>query len=330
MDSAVQRNLALDLVRVTEAAALCASRWLGKGEGSAGLKAAVDAMRRGFMAVELDGVLVSGGAEQEWPLFMSKGEKLGAGAAPCMDVAVDPVEGVSLLALGRPNAISVAAVAPAGSMHAPSPDSYMLKLVLPPAAAHLGASLELDMPAGELLPRVAKALGKEVAQLTVFVLHKPRHKELIQAIRTAGARILLHDEGDVAGALMVAGPQGGADLLLGIGGAPEAVVTACALRGLGGKLLARYAPQSQEEQRQLQDSGVDLQEVVSEQELVRSNETFFAASGISTGPVLQGVNITSHGAGTHSLVVRGGTDSLRFIRSRHNREKLTRITGLEL
>lgn len=330
MDSAVQRNLGLDLARVTEAAALCATRWLGKGDGSAGLKAAVDAMRRGFMAVQLDGVLISGGAERQWPLFLSQGEKLGAGAGPRMDVAVDPVEGVSLLALGRPNAISVAAVAPAGSMHVPAFETSMQKLVLPRAAASLAPELMLDMPVADLLGRVAKALGKDVEQLTVFVLHKPRHKQLIQDIRTAGARILLHDEGDVAGALMVATPHGGADLLLGVGGAPEAVVSASALRGLGGRLLARYAPQSQEERETVQQTGLDLKQVFTEQDMVRAEDTFFAASGISTGPLLQGVSYSRQGASTHSLVVRGRTDTLRFIHSRHNRAKLTRISGLEL
>lgn len=327
MHNELQQNFALDLVRVTEAAALCASRWLGKGDGAAGLEAAVETMRLNFRALNVDGFLVTGGGEREWPALMHPGERLSTYTGPAVDVALDPVEGVSLLALGRPNAVSVAAVAPRKSLFAPGAINYMQKLVVPEAARGV---VDLDAPVAENLQRTAKALNKDTEDLTVFVLDKPRHVDLIEEIRRAGARILLHAEGDVAGALMVASPEPVADMLLGVGGASEGVLTACALRGMGGCMLARLAPQTEQEHHQLLDSGVDLQRVYTEKDLVRSEETFFACTGISGGPVLQGVRFGGIGASTHSLVTRGATGSVRFIKSQHNRDKLMQISGLEL
>lgn len=327
MASAFDRNFALDLARITEIAALCAARHLGRGDGDAGLQAAVDAVRQSFQSLNVDALLCIGDAEGNRAPLLHPGEQLGTGQGPKLDLALDPVEGLSLLALGRPNAISVAGVTPRGGMFAPGPSRYMFKLVMPEAARNVA---DLQAPVAQNLRNTARALGKRLDELTVFVLEKPRHKDLIAEIRAVGARILLHSEGDVAGALLVTSPTPAADMLLGVGGTPEAVLTACALRGMGGCLLGRLAPQSPEEKEALRDAGLDTERVYTEQDLVSSGEAFFACSGISTGDLLQGVHYDNQGATTHSLVARAATGTVRFIHSRHNPHKLQRISGLNL
>jgi fructose-1,6-bisphosphatase II len=230
MAEAPEKNLALDIVRITEAAALASARWLGRGDKEAGDGAAVDAMRVSFSTLNIDGLVVIGEGEKDHAPMLFNGEKVGKGTGPSLDVAVDPVEGTNLLAYGRPNAISVVGVAPRGSMFNPGPSYYMQKLVVPREARDV---VDLDAPVKENLSRVAKALDKSVQDLVVFVLDKPRHEKLINEIRAAGARIQLQTDGDVAGALMAVDPRSEVDIMMGTGGTPEGVLSACAIKGMG-------------------------------------------------------------------------------------------------
>ncbi len=323
---APQQNFALDLVRVTESAALSAARWLGKGDKNSGDQAAVDAMRLTFNALHIQGTVVIGEGEKDQAPMLYNGERVGSGTGPVLDVAVDPVEGTSLLAFGRPNAICVVGVAPTGSMFSPGPSYYMKKLVVPPAARDV---VDIDAPVHENLHNTAQALGKDMDDLVVFVLDKPRHASLIEEIRAAGARIQLHTDGDVAGALMVVSPHAEVDMMLGTGGTPEGVITACALHGTGGRMLCRLDPQSEAEKHRIMDAGGDLQTILTEADLVRSEDTFFACTGISSGSFLRGVKFTGQGAVTHSLVIRGKTGTVRFIESHHNLQRLMRISAVD-
>jgi fructose-1,6-bisphosphatase II len=323
---APDRNLALDLVRVTEAAALCSARWLGRGDKNAGDQAAVDAMRLSFNTINIQGVIVIGEGEKDEAPMLFNGETVGAGTGPAMDVAVDPVEGTRLLAYGRPNAIAVVGVAPKGSMFNPGPSFYMQKLVVPSQARD---AVDLDAPVADNLRGIAKALDKDVDDLVVFVLDKPRHKKLIQDIRTCGARIQLHTDGDVAGSLMALDPTDMVDVMMGTGGTPEGVLSACAIRAVGGQMLARLDPQSDAERLNLLDAGFDLSRVLTAEELVTSNDTFFAATGISGGTWLAGVSFSGHGAVTHSLVLRGKTGTMRRIESHHTWDKLMKFSSVK-
>ena len=241
MAEAPEKNLAMDIVRITEAAALASARWLGRGAKESGDGAAVEAMRNSFTTLHIDGVVVIGEGEKDKAPMLYTGENVGMGDGPSLDVAVDPVEGTNLLAYGRPNAISVMGVAPRGSMFSLDRSFYMQKLVVGSEAKDV---VDLDAPVDVNLERVAKALGKKVSDLVVFVLDKPRHAKLIEDIRKAGARITLATDGDVAGALMAADPRSEVDVMMGTGGTPEGVITACALKGLGGQILGRLDPQS--------------------------------------------------------------------------------------
>lgn len=323
--SAPDRNLALDLVRVTEAAALSAGRWLGKGERKAGDRAAVEAMRYFFRTVDVDGTIIIGEGEKDKAPMLFNGEKVGSGQGPQVDVAVDPVEGTNLLALGRPNAIAVVGLSPAGTMYNPGPSYYMKKLVAPPAAAD---AIDLDAPVGDNLAKASQALGKDIEDLIVFVLDKPRHQGLIQEIRQAGARIQLHTDGDVAGALMAVDPSSEVDLMMGTGGTPEGVLAACAIRAVGGQMMARLDPQSDAERFALMEAGTSLTEVLSVESLIRSDDTFFAATGLSGGTFLPGVRYTGKGATTHSLVLRGKSGTSRYITSHHRFEKLMKYSAI--
>ncbi|WP_243363621.1 class II fructose-bisphosphatase [Fundidesulfovibrio terrae] len=323
---APDRNLALDLVRVTEAAALSSARWLGKGDKNSGDQAAVDAMRLSFNTINITGVIVIGEGEKDEAPMLFNGEDVGSGTGPAMDVAVDPVEGTRLLAYGRPNAISVVGVAPKGSMFDPGPSFYMQKLVVPSQARD---AVDLDAPVADNLLKVARALGKDVDDLVVFVLDKPRHKKLIEDIRAAGARIQLHTDGDVAGSLMALDPKDMVDVMMGTGGTPEGVLSACAIRAVGGQMLARLDPQSDEERKGLLDAGYDLNRVLTAEELVASHDTFFAATGISGGTWLEGVSFTGTGAVTHSLVLRGKTGTMRRIESHHTWDKLMKFSSVK-
>ncbi|KAF1076318.1 class II fructose-bisphosphatase [Halodesulfovibrio sp. MK-HDV] len=316
---AAHKNLALDLVRVTEAAALASGRWLGKGKKNEGDGAAVDAMRYAFNNLYLSGTVIIGEGEKDDAPMLFNGEKLGMGKGPQVDVAVDPVEGTNLLAYGRPNAISVVGTAPAGTMYNPGPSYYMQKLVVPPAAKDV---VDIDAPVKENLNNIAKALGKDVDDLVVFVLDKPRHEQLITKIREAGARIQLHTDGDVAGALMAVDPRSEVDVMMGTGGTPEGVIAACAIKGVGGQIFARLDPQSYVEKEAILEAGIDLREIHTVNTLVRSDEVYFAATGISGGTFLRGVQYTGNGVVTHSMVIKGHSGSIRYLESIHNWDRV--------
>ncbi len=319
------KNMALDLVRVTEAAALASARWLGKGDNDAGDKAAVDAMRLSFNTLELKGKVVIGEGEKDKAPMLYNGELVGSGEGMAVDVAVDPVEGTKLLAFGKPNAISVLGAAPAGTMYNPGPSFYMRKLVVPHEAKNV---VDLDAPVADNLRKIAKALGKDVDDLVVFVLDKPRHEKLIQSIRDSGARIQLHTDGDVSGSLMAVDPRSEVDVMMGVGGTPEGVLAACAIKGMGGQILARLEPQSYVEKESILEAGIDLREILSVDSLVKSDEAFFAATGISGGTFLKGVQYSGRGAVTHSMVIRAKTGSLRYIESYHNWDKLMKFSSV--
>ncbi len=323
---APQRNLALDLVRVTEAAALASARWLGRGDKNAGDQAAVDAMRLSFNSLAISGTVVIGEGEKDHAPMLYNGEKLGAGEGPGMDVAVDPVEGTNLLAYGRPNAISVVGVAPTGMMLDPGPSFYMQKLVVPTAARNM---VDINAPVKDNLNKIAKALNKDVDDLVVFVLEKPRHHGLIQEIRDAGARIQLHTDGDVAGALMVVDPRCQVDVMMGTGGTPEGVLAACAIRIMGGEMFARFDPQSENEKRAMEEQGYDLRDIMTVNDLVKSDDIFFSATGISGGTFLRGVRYLGYGAETTSLVMRGKTGTVRQIEAVHTWDKLMKISAVK-
>ncbi|MGE4503789.1 MAG: class II fructose-bisphosphatase [Desulfovibrionaceae bacterium] len=319
-------NLALDLVRVTEAAALAAARWLGRGDKNAGDQAAVDAMRLSFNTIDMAGRIVIGEGEKDEAPMLYNGELVGTGRGPAMDVAVDPVEGTNLLAYGRPNAIAVIGVAPAGSMLDPGASFYMQKLVVPAPARGV---VDLDAPVAENLRRTAKALEKDVDDLVVFVLDKPRHKDLVAEIRRAGARIQLHTDGDVNGSLMAVDPTSGVDMMMGTGGTPEGVLSACAIRTMGGEMLARLDPQLPEERKALLEAGYDLRQVYTVADLVKSDDVYFSATGLSGGTFMPAVRFTGRGATTHSLVMRGKTGTVRRIIAEHSWDHLMQFSAVK-
>ncbi|WP_298991906.1 class II fructose-bisphosphatase [uncultured Desulfovibrio sp.] len=325
MAEAPEKNLALDIVRITEAAALASARWLGRGDKEAGDGAAVDAMRVSFATLSIDGKVIIGEGEKDNAPMLFNGEKVGKGCGPSLDVAVDPVEGTNLLAYGRPNAISVVGVAQSGSMFNPGPSYYMQKLVVPREARDV---VDLDAPVKVNLSNVAKAMGKSVQDLVVFVLDKPRHEKLITEIRQAGARIQLQTDGDVAGALMAVDPRSEVDIMMGTGGTPEGVLSACAIKGMGGQILARLDPQSYVEKEAITEAGIDVREVLTVHDLVRSDDCFFAATGISGGDFLRGVRYSAKYAVTHSLVLRGKTGTLRYVESYHNMDRLSKFSAV--
>ena len=323
---APEKNLAFDFVRVTEAAAMASARWLGRGDKNEGARAAVDAMRISFAGLAIQGKVVIGEGEKDEAPMLFNGEIVGLGVGPSMDVAVDPVEGTRLLAYGRPNAISVVGAAPAGAMFNPGPSFYMQKLVVGHEARDV---IDLYAPIKDNLHNVATALGKQVQDLVVFVLDKPRHEKLIQRIRSVGARIQLHTDGDVSGALMAVDPRAEVDVMMGTGGSPEGVLAACAIKGIGGQILCRLDPQSYVEKEAIQEAGVDMREILSVDDLIRSDDAFFAATGISGGTFLQGVRYTGSGAVTHSMLIRAKTGTLRYVESYHNMELLSRISAVQ-
>lgn len=319
------RNLALDLARVTEAAALASARWLGLGKKEDGDGAAVDAMRISFNAMDINGKVVIGEGEKDEAPMLYNGESVGTGIGPKMDIAVDPVEGTRLLAMGRPNAISVVAMAPEGSMYDPGPAFYMNKLVVPPEAVGM---VNIDDPVARTLRKVAQAKNKDLKDLVVFVLDKARHEKLIADIRETGARIQLHTDGDVAGALMAVIPGTRIDLMMGTGGTPEGVLAATAIQVLGGEMQGKLDPQSDEERRRVEEAGRDINKVLMMKDLIQSEDTFFAATGITDGVFLKGVDFTGKGAKTTSLVMRGLTGTVRTVESSHRFDKLMRISAI--
>ncbi len=322
---APEKNIGFDLVRVTESAALSSARWLGRGDKESGDAEAVNSMRLYFNTLDIEGTVIIGEGEKDKAPMLYSGEKVGAGGI-ALDIAVDPVEGTSLLAYGRPNSISVIGACPAGKMYNPGPSFYMQKIVVPEPARDV---IDIDAPVQENLTKVAKALGKDIKNLVVFVLDKPRHAELIQEIRKAGARVLLHTDGDVAGSLMACDPSVDVDMMMGTGGSPEGVISACAIKGMGGQMLARLDPQSCVEKEAIKQAGVDLKEILSVETLIRGEDAFFAATGISGGDLLKGVKYIGNGAVTHSMVIRAKTGTFRYIESHHNWDRLMKISAVK-
>ena len=322
----LERNLGMDLVRCTEAAALRAARLMGRGDKNAADQAAVDAMRFALDAVPMDGVVVIGEGEKDEAPMLYIGEKVGTGDPPEVDVAVDPVEGTTLLAEGMPGAIAVVAVAERGSLYHWSGIAYMDKLAVGPQAR---GAIDINAPVSENIRNVARALKKEVEDITVVVLDRPRHRELIRQIRETGARIKLILHGDVSAGIMTAIEDPPADILMGIGGAPEAVITACAMKCLGGEIQCKLWPRNDDERALAAANGIDLERVYRTSDLVRSENVFFAATGITDGEFLRGVRYFSGGARTYSVVLRAVSGTVRFIDSRHDWTKLLRISGVD-
>ncbi|MBD5553394.1 MAG: class II fructose-bisphosphatase [Desulfovibrio sp.] len=325
MPEAPERNFALEMARLTEAAALASARWLGRGDKDAGDGAAVDAMRIGFATLPIAGTVVIGEGEKDHAPMLYNGEKVGRGDGPELDIAVDPVEGTNLLAYGRPNAISVLAAAPAGTLFHPGHSYYMQKLVVPAAAASV---IDLDAPVKDNLAKIAAALDKKLSDLVVFVLDKPRHVKLIEQIRAAGARIQLQTDGDVIGSLMAIDPRSEVDVMMGTGGTPEGVISACAIKGLDGQILARLDPQGETEKEALLAAGIDLKAILTVSDLVKSDDCFFAATGISGGDFLHGVRYEGRRTITHSLLIRGKTGTIRYLESYHNIGKLSQFSAV--
>jgi len=312
------RNLGMELVRVTEAAAIAGARWLGRGDKEAADQAAVDAMREMLAKIDMDGVVVIGEGEKDEAPMLYNGERVGNGKPPQVDLAVDPIDGTTLTAKGQPRALAVLAVAERGSMFDPGPCVYMNKIATGPEAADL---IDIDAPVAENLRRIAKAKQEDVQDLTVVVVERPRHDDIIKEVREAGARIELVSDGDVAGAIATARPGTGVDLLVGIGGTPEGVIAACALKCLGGAIHARLYPRSDEERQAAVDAGYDIDEVLTTDDLV-SGECYFVATGISDGDLLQGVRYRGEGATTQSIMMRSKSGTVRVITADHVWHKL--------
>jgi fructose-1,6-bisphosphatase II len=312
------RNLALELVRVTETAAIAASRWIGRGEKNLADQAAVDAMRRMIGTVAMNGIVVIGEGEKDNAPMLYNGEKVGDGSGPACDVALDPIDGTTLTAKGMNNAISVIAVSERGSMFDPSAVFYMEKLVAGPESADV---VDITAPTKANLKAVAKAKHMSVSELTVVVLDRPRHDDLVRDIREAGARIKFITDGDVAGAVMAARAGTGIDLLMGIGGTPEGIIAACAMKCLGGVIQGRLKPRSEEERERAQDAKLDLNQVLTTNDLVSGNDVFFAATGITDGELLKGVRFVPNGITSNSIVMRSRSQTIRLIESEHPAER---------
>src|SRR5687767_5318323 len=316
------RNLALELVRVTEAAALAAARWVGRGDKEAADQAAVDAMRLMLETVPMDGLVVIGEGEKDEAPMLFNGEKIGDGSPPEVDIAVDPLEGTRLTARGMPSALAVIALSERDTMFDPGPCVYMEKLAGGPEIADL---LSLDESLPEVIRKVADRKGSDP---TVIVLDRPRHEDQIAAMREAGARVRLITDGDVSAALFAVSGEGGVDLLWGIGGTPEGVISAAAIKCLGGQMLGRLWPRDDEERQAAIDAGYDLDEVLDVDRLVSGNDVFFAATGVTDGELLQGVRYPAAGqASTESLVTRSRSSTVRTVQARHDQAKLREITG---
>jgi fructose-1,6-bisphosphatase II len=320
------RNLALELVRVTEAAALAAARMVGRGDKEGADQAAVDAMRNVLDSVQMDGVVVIGEGEKDRAPMLYNGEQIGDGSPPHVDVAVDPLEGTRLTALGMPNAIAVIALAERGAMFSPGPIVYMEKIAGGPEIADL---LDLDRPLPETIRLIAERKQIDVRDVMVVMLDRERHHEAMAQVRDAGARVRLIMDGDVAGAMLAVSDNTPVDLLWGIGGTPEGVISAAAIKCIGGQLLGRLWPRSDEERQAAIDAGYDLERVLSADDLVKGEDVFFSATGVTDGDVLQGVRYQGdRGATTESLVMRARSGTVRRILARHDRAKLRALTGV--
>jgi len=320
------RNLALELVRVTEAAAMAAARWVGRGDKNGADGAAVNAMRQLIGSVSMNGTVVIGEGEKDDAPMLFNGERVGDGMGPDVDVAVDPIDGTTLAAKGMPNAIAVLAVAERGAMYDPSAVFYMDKLVVGPAGADV---IDITAPIAANLSWLAKAQGEKVADLTVCILDRPRHGALAEEVRAAGARIKFISDGDVAGAIMAARAGTGVDLLAGIGGTPEGIITAAAITCLGGMIQGRLKPTDDAERRRALDAGHDLDRVLTTTDLVTGDNVFFCATGITDGELMEGVRYTADGPTTHSIVMRSKSGTIREVRSEHRLAKLSRYSSVD-
>jgi fructose-1,6-bisphosphatase II len=320
------RNIAMELMRATEAAALAAGRWMGRGDKNAADGAAVEAMRVVLGGVSMDGVVVIGEGEKDEAPMLFNGEHIGDGSPPAMDIAVDPIDGTTLTSLGRGGAISVIAMSERGTMFDPGPCVYMEKIATGPAAADV---IDLNAPVTANLEAVAKALGEKVKDVTAVILDRDRHTDIIRECRDAGARIRLIPDGDVAGAISVAWRNSGNDILFGIGGTPEGVIAAAALKCLGGSIQGRLWPRNDDERTAALDAGYDLDRVLTLDDLVAGDDVFFAATGITDGELLRGVRYWGDGAGTQSLVMRSKSGTIRMIEATHRWTKLMAYSAVQ-
>ena len=326
MNEKPTRNLALELVRVTEAAALAAGRFMGRGDKMAADKASVDAMRLMLNTIEMNAIIVIGEGEKDAAPMLYNGERVGMGSGPEMDIAIDPIDGTRPLSNGQPNSIATVAIAPRGTMFNPGPYVYMDKIAVGPEAKGV---VDIEAPVSDNLEKIGRAKEIELDDLTVVILDRPRHAELISEVRRCGCRIRLIMDGDVSGALMTAWPGSGIDVLLGIGGTPEGVLAACALRAMGGEIQGKLHARNEKELNRGREMGYDFTKVLTMDDLVASEDVFFAATGITDGELLEGVKYSSHGARTSSLVVRGLSGTVRQITSMHLWEKLRKISAIE-
>lgn len=320
------RNLALELVRTTEAAALAAGRWMGRGLKEDGDQAAVDAMRVVLNTININGVIVIGEGEKDEAPMLFNGEHLGSGDGPELDIAVDPVEGTRLLAQGRPNSVATIALAERGSMFNPGPIFYMDKIAVGDACR---GHIDLDAPIEDNINAIARAKGSDVDDLTVIILERERHIELIERVRKTGARIRLITDGDVAGAIMTTRPETGIDMLVGVGGTPEGVLAACAIKCMGGEIQGRLFPRNEEEAKQAEAQGYDLDNILTTDDLVSGDDIFFSITGITDGELVEGVKYFAHGARTHSIVMRSRTGTVRDIVANHNWEALMEVSQVQ-
>ncbi|GAA4679708.1 class II fructose-bisphosphatase [Nocardioides nanhaiensis] len=325
---APDRNLALELVRVTEAAAMAAGRWVGRGDKNGADGVAVNAMRVMISSIGMRGTVVIGEGEKDNAPMLYNGEQVGDGTGPECDVAVDPIDGTTLTAKGMSNAIAVLAVAPRGTMYDPSAVFYMDKLVTGPEAADV---VDIRDPVAENIHRVAKAKGSSPEDVTVVLLDRPRHQGLVDEIRATGARIKFIVDGDVAGAIMAARPDTGIDLLVGMGGTPEGIIAACAMKCTGGVIQGQLRPQDDDERQRALDAGLDLDPdtVLSTDDLVTGDDCFFVATGITDGELMRGVRYRAGGASTHSLVMRSRSGTIRSITSEHKLAKLRAYASVD-
>ena len=319
------RNLALELVRVTEAAALAAGRYVGRGDKEAADQAAVDGMHAVLHTIHMDGIVVIGEGEKDEAPMLANGEEVGDGSDPQVDIAVDPLEGTRLCALGMPNALAVIALAERGAMFDPGPCVYMEKMA---GADDVADLLDLDRPIGETIGLVAERRACEVGDVMVVVLDRPRHEGLIEALRAVGAKVNLIMDGDVAPAMAAARSGTGVDLLMGIGGTPEGVISAAAIKCLGGEIQGKLWPRDEGERQALVDAGYDVDRVLSTDDLVAGDDVFVAATGVTTGALLRGVRYTKEGAVTDSIVMRSRSGTVRRIEAQHAFEKLSRFAKI--
>ena len=320
------RNLALELARVTEAAAMAAGRFMGRGDKEAADGAAVSAMRIVLQTIEMDGIIVIGEGEKDNAPMLYNGEHVGNGSPPAVDVAVDPIDGTRPLAFGRSNSLATVALAPRGTMFDPGPFVYMNKLCVGPEAK---GKIDIEASITDNLIAIAKAKGRAVEDLTTIILDRDRHKEMIAEIRRAGARIRQIPDGDVAAALMTAWPESGVDVLIGIGGTPEGVISACALRAMGGEIQGKLYARDEAELHRGREAGYDFDKILTMNDLVSSEDVFFTATGITDGELLQGVRYFGNGASTDSLVVRGLTGTVRQITATHRIDKLRHLSAVK-